>query len=282
MLCLPTPYDAAVRVLDRPATRRALRDGAIVTGLLFAAYLFVVVAPAAGTFGFDAFAYWAVDGDAPYDVAVGALGAFTYSPVVARLFDPFGALEWWQFLWLWTGLLLGTAIWLGGRWALAVLAFPPVALELYHGNVNLLIAAAIVIGWRFPAAWAFVLLTKLTPGVGLLWFAARREWRPLFVVGGVTAALVLVSLIVDGSSWSAWSAYLLDASGGRGVAQARIDLPILLRVPAAALLVIWGGLTDRPWTVPLSAAVAMPVLWPTSFAVLAAIPAQRRFFPDRG
>ena len=28
---------------------------------------------------------------------------------------------------------------------------------------------------RWPAAWAFVLLTKMTPGIGLLWFAFRRD-----------------------------------------------------------------------------------------------------------
>ena len=41
--------------------RRAVRDGLGVAGLLFAAYLFLVVAPKAGTFGFDAYAYWAVE-----------------------------------------------------------------------------------------------------------------------------------------------------------------------------------------------------------------------------
>ena len=38
---------------------------------------------------------------------------------------------------------------------LTLLAFPPVAIELYHGNIHLLIAVAIVLGFRFPAAWAF-------------------------------------------------------------------------------------------------------------------------------
>ena len=33
------------------------------------------------------------------------------------------------------GVLVATALWLGGRRALWVLAFPPVALELYYGNV---------------------------------------------------------------------------------------------------------------------------------------------------
>ncbi len=75
--------------------RRAVIDGGIVAGLLFAVYLFVVVAPAAGTFGFDAYAYWAVDPTQPYAATAGALGAFTYSPAIALAFAPFGLLPFW-------------------------------------------------------------------------------------------------------------------------------------------------------------------------------------------
>src|SRR6186997_638208 len=125
--------------------RRALRDGLVVAGLLATAYLFVVVAPGAKTVGFDAFAYWSVDIKDPYATHIGGLGSFLYTPVMARLFAPAGNLDWPTFLWLWLAVLLGTAIWLGGwRWRwLWVLAFPPVALELYHGNIHLLMAAAI-------------------------------------------------------------------------------------------------------------------------------------------
>ena len=124
---------------------RAARDGAIVAGLLFAGYLFLVVAPAAGTFGFDAFAYWSLNLAAPYARTAGALGAFTYSPVIARLFAPFGMLPFWQFLLLWDALLVGTVVWLGlgsVRSVLAVFAFPAVA----SGNVGGLGIAALA-GW---------------------------------------------------------------------------------------------------------------------------------------
>jgi hypothetical protein len=40
-----------------PVARRALRDGLVLLGLLFAVYLFVIVAPTQGTVGFDAFAF---------------------------------------------------------------------------------------------------------------------------------------------------------------------------------------------------------------------------------
>ena len=44
---------------------------------------------------------------------------------------------------------------------------------------------------RHPAAWAFPLLTKVTTGVGVLWFAFRRDWRSLGIAIGATAVIVL-------------------------------------------------------------------------------------------
>jgi hypothetical protein len=255
-----------------PVARRALRDGLVIAGLLFAAYLFFVVAPSSGTFGFDAFAYWNIDLAAPYSVSAGGLGAFTYTPVIALLFSLFGALPWYTFLWLWTGLLIATLIWLGWRSSLVVLAFPPVALELYHGNVHLLIAAAIVLGFRWPGTWAFVILTKVTPGVGLIWFGVRREWRKLGIALGVTAALVAASLLIDPDLWRAWwSDDVLKTATGAPLNQFSIGIPLWLRLPAAAILVAWGGRTDRAWTVPVAATIGLPILWPTGFAILAAL-----------
>jgi hypothetical protein len=261
------------RVVPRsPLARRAVRDGLAVAGLLFAAFLFFVVAPRTGTFGFDAFAYWHLDLADPYSKSAGGLGAFTYTPVIARLFSPFGSLPWYTFLWLWTGMLVATLIWLGWRSSLVVLAFPPVALELYHGNVHLLIAAAIVLGFRWPATWAFIILTKVTPGIGLVWFAVRREWHKLGIALGVTAALVLVSLIFDADLWRAWlSDDILKTAAGAPLDQFSIGIPLWLRVPAAALLVAWGARTDRAWTVPVAATLSLPILWPTGFAILAAL-----------
>jgi hypothetical protein len=255
---------------------RALRDGAVVAGLLFAAYLFGVIGPQQRTFGFDALAYWVNPISDPYRLTTGTLGAFLYSPVAARMFAPAALLPWPTFLWLWTAVLLGTAVWLGGRRWLWVLAFPPVALELYHGNIHLLIAAAIALGFRYPVAWSFVLLTKVTPGIGLLWFAVRREWRQLAIVGVATAALVAVSVVIDPDLWRQWIDRELLHSLQTGPDQPYIPVPLIVRLPLAAALVVWGARSDRKWTVPLAAAISMPVLWVTAFATLAALPALNR------
>jgi hypothetical protein len=255
---------------------RAVRDGLTIAGLLFGVYLFVVVAPSAQTVGFDAFAYWHLDIEHPYDLSAGAFGAFTYTPAAARLFAPAAMLSWPAFLTLWLAVLVGTVIWLGWRRSLMVLAFPPVAVELYHGNIHLLIAAAIALGFRYPAAWAFVVLTKVTPGIGLLWFAVRREWRSLGIAVAATAAIAGVSFAVDARLWSEWLSGAILRVADEGVGQPALPLPLVLRLPAAALLVAWGGLTDRKWTVPAAAALALPVPWFSGLAILAAIPALDR------
>ena len=267
-----------------PPVRHAVSDGLIIAGLLFAGYLFLVVAPAAGTFGFDAYAYWSVNPADPYAATAGALGAFTYSPAIAYLFGPFGSLPFWQFLWLWTAVLVGTAIWLGGRPVrpiLAVFAFPPVALELYHGNVHLLMAAAIALGFRYPAAWSFVILTKVTPGVGLAWFAVRREWRPLAIALGVTALIAGVTFVANPAAWQSWITDSLGATAtGAPLNQFSLPVPLWIRVALALVVVTWGARTDRRWTVPVAATIALPVLWPSGLAILAAVITLRQDRPQ--
>ena len=262
------------------STRTRLRPighGLVLAGLLVLGYLFVVIGPKVGTFGFDAFAYWFVDVADPYRVPVGGLGAFTYTPVAARLFDPAGLLSWPAFLWLWSAVLLATVIWLGGRRFLWILAFPPVALELFHGNIHLLLAAMCVLGFRYPAVWVFGIFTKATPGIGLLWFLVRREWRNLAIALGLTAVIGAVSLLVDGHLWADWIALAVSAQSGVQVEQAQVPIPLLVRIPVAAVIVIWGARTDRRWTVPVAVTAGLPVLWPSGFAVLAGCLALSRF-----
>lgn len=133
---------------------------------MIGAWIMLVIPAAGQSLGYDAYSYWFVDLAERYALAedsLYALGAFRYAPPVGMVFGLLAAFPWWLFLWLWMALSLGTALWLGGSRAVLILALPPVALELYHGNVHLLMAAAIVLGFRHPWAWAFVLLTKITP-----------------------------------------------------------------------------------------------------------------------
>jgi hypothetical protein len=242
---------------------------AVAGGLAFLAYTFLIQGPVSRIAGADAFAYWSVDLADPYRARVGDFGAFTYSPPMASIASIAGTLPWHTFLPLWTAFLLAVAVWLGGRRALLVLAFPPVAIELYYGNINLLLAVAIVVGMSRPWAWSFVLLTKPTCGVGLLWFVARREWRQLSIALGVTLAIVSASLLVLPSAWRDWVGLLLE-SGQRPPADTWLPIPIWLRLPVAGALVWWGARTDRPWTIAASATLALPVIWFAGLAILVA------------
>jgi hypothetical protein len=60
------------------------------------------------------------------------------------------------------------------------------------------------------------------------------------------------------------------------VHQPQVPIPLAVRLPLAAGLVAWGARTGRTWTLPASAALALPVLWLAGFSILAAIPALRR------
>ena len=269
----PPPFEALPA--DRRLLRtRALRDGLIIAGWLATLFTLVVVTRAAHSLGYDAFSYWSIDFGDLYGRAISsnfALGAFRYTPPIAFLFGPLGALPWWLYLALWEATMLSIVAWLGGRWALVALALPPVALELYHGNIHLLIAAAVALGFRFPGAWSFVLLSKITPGVGLLWFAVRREWRSLGWALGVTAVIALVSAVVAPAYWAEFVRSIM--SNLSEPQYYSVPPPIFIRLPIAALLVIWGARTDRPWTVPVGAMLGLPIIWPHGLTVaLAAVP----------
>jgi hypothetical protein len=273
----PPPFEALP--LDRAMWRpRAVRDGLIIAGWLATGFALIVVTSVVHSFGYDAFAYWSIDLNDLYARGLQSnftLGAFRYAPPSALLFWPLGTLPWWLFLWLWEALLLALVAWLGGRWSLALLALPAVALELYHGNIHLLIAAAVVLGMRYPAAWSFVLLSKVTPGVGLLWFAVRREWRALGIALGATAVIALFTLLVLPEQWREWVNLL--TTNVNASQWGSIPPPAWIRLPLAALVVVWGARTDRPWTVAVAATLGLPILWPHGLTVLAAaVPFLRR------
>lgn len=197
--------------------------------------------------------------------------AYVYSPAFLQLVTPLTALPWQAFMAAWTALLIGAAAFLTGPRLLAAgLLFPFTAMEIAGGNIHLLLAAAIVVGFRWPAAWALVLLTKITPGIALLWFAVRREWRPLAVAGGATLAIVAGSAITMPDAWPRWIEVVM-ANAGKCGTWASVPVPLWIRLPVAIVVVVWGARTDRPWTVPVGAMLALPALWYGGLSMLLAV-----------
>ena len=263
---------AGTRTSGHSGWLRAIGHGLIVAGLLFLAYVFLIVAPREGIFGMDAWAYWSVDRPDVYAVPLSGLGSFPYSPPAALVADTFDSVPWETFIWLWTAFLVGTAIFLGGSglWILVVFAFPPVALDLLYGNIHILLAVAVALGFRYPWTWTFVLLTKFTMGVGLLWFVVRREWRELAIA--VVPALVIcaVSYVFVPQLWADWIDFLLDSPQVVDEAGS-LAVPLWLRMAVAVVVVVWGARTDRRWTVVVAATLALPVLWIAGLATLVGV-----------
>ncbi|MEO5703792.1 MAG: glycosyltransferase 87 family protein, partial [Candidatus Limnocylindrales bacterium] len=218
----------------------------------------------------DAHAYWAVDVLNPYTRPVATQDAFTYPPPAALFFAVLGQLPFEVFEAIWT-LLIGFALlWLTGPWALAFLVLPVVASDLYLGNLHVLLGAAVVGSLRRPGLWAIPLLTKPSVGVGLLWYVVRREWGRLAVALGVTAALAALAFVLAPTLWGQWIDYVLGTGLSQDIGRAyAVPIPFLIRLPAAALLVIWGARTNRPWTLPTAAMLGLPVLWLVGLAMLA-------------
>jgi Glycosyltransferase family 87 len=244
---------------------RPLRDGLILVGLGRAAYYYIVQAIHPWEFaGVDARAYWGIDLAHPYAASgVGVISTYLYSPAFAQVMAPFSLLPFGVFFALWTAMNLALFVWLvRPRPWVGLALFLPVTYELFVGNVHFLIAAAIVLAFRRPATLALPILTKITPGISVLWFAVRREWRAVAEVTLITAAIVAISFALAPSAWFDWVT-LLTSNAERG----QLLLP---RVALGVVLVAVGALTDRRWLVPVAVWIAIPVVWINAWVILLA------------
>ena len=221
----------------------------------------------------DAYAYWSTRAGPLYNgSSVGAVGSYLYSPAFALLIAPIGWLSWPVFNALWTTMNVAILWKLAGRWSFVALVFVPIPLEIIAGNVHLLFAAVAVYGIRYPALWAIPLITKVTPGIGLVWFAVRGEWRSLAVAMGVTGVLVVVSYLLSPQAWSTWIDLLLR-SDSAPTSTPGFYLPIALpiRLAVATVLVVYAAHTNRPWLLPLAMTLSLPLIWLNGLAVLAGL-----------
>jgi len=261
-----------------PARMRAVRQGLTIVGLLALPYI-IWANRERSLFGFDAHAYWAVDLSNLYGASTGNtsdLDAFRYTPAAGQAFAIFHVIPWELFFALWFAAMIAALIWLTGRTWLLLLAFPPIPLELYHGNIHLFLGVAIVLGFRYPAAWAFLLLTKVSPGVGVLWFAFRGEWRRFAVAVGVTLAIAAVSFAVAPDLWRQYAQTMIDNLDYDPGHAYPIPIPLWIRLVVSVVILWWGARTDRRWTVPVAATLSLPIIWFHGFALLvAAIPLWR-------
>ena len=170
--------------LPSHTTRRARERDRLLLVLWFLGGLYASVAIVGWrtALGYDAHAYWLAWHHSPmYGLPPNTADAYLYSPAFAQVLWPLAQLPWPLFLAAWTVAGFALYAWLlrplGRALAAPLLLFClPQAMV---GNIWPLLAVVLVFGFRRPGLWAFPLLTKVTAGVGVVWFAARGEWRNL-------------------------------------------------------------------------------------------------------
>lgn len=244
--------------------RRAIRHGLTLAGLLVAAFYGMQIVAAARPI--DAHCYWVAQLSNLYaDPA-----HYRYSPAFAQAIAPITWLPYPAFLAIWTGLLVGSFAWLAGPLGPLLIFAAPVASEIHSGNIQLLMTLAIVLSFRYPAAWAFVFLTKVTPGIGVLWFAFRREWRQMAIAIGGTALVVAVSFVLAPGLWVAWVETLAGLFF-HPIDQPDLAIPFLVRAPVGLVLLWWGARGGHRWVVPVTAMLTLPMMWYASLSMLIGI-----------
>ncbi len=257
---------------DRDTFDRLALFGCLTVGLICG------IAQATGfiTDPFDAHMYWNANVPDLYPVTWDIAGGYVYPPpmaLVVNFLHPLGwplfiagftTASWWAFWYLTRALALPVLL---ASWMLAPLVGGNVIGYLFMGNVQLLMAAAIVASIRGWPGWTAVpLLTKIV-GIPLVWWAVRREWRNLAIALGATAAVVVVTALVSPESWEAFVRFLTTNTVDTSPVP-MVPIPLPVRLVAAVLLTGWGGLTNRRWTVMIAAGLAIPALYQWSYLAL--------------
>lgn len=237
--------------------------------------------------GVDSHAYWAAwhQGSTLYAAAPEQQDAYLYSPAFAQAIWPLAQLPWPLFCGLWVAMAAAIYSWLlaplPSRWRWPLLLF--CTTDILSGNVWSLFALVLVWGARFPAVWALPLLTKVTPGVGPLWFLVRREWRSLAIALGATALIALLSFLLMPDAWRDWARLLLHPETFRTPGRADFT-PLFhppraflfaVQLPVVAAVTVWAARTDRPWLLAVAMFFASPVFNTNALVLLAAIPRMR-------
>ena len=280
----------ATRLFTQPTVvgRLTLPPLGLVVLATIGAALLLVVALARWGVPSDEHAYWLaanrlLDGLPLYDPAATPVTpyAYWYPPVLAQALVPFAWMPAMWFTAAWTVMMLACLWWLGGRnvlVALALVAFPPVAVEFWFRNVHLVLAVMLVLAVR--RAWLFSAgaSIKIAPGLGLFWLAARGRWRDAAIAGLVGVSILAVSYALSPQAWADWIAIV--TSRGPGDVASFLPIPYVVRAVAGLVLVVVAGRLRSPWAevgLVVGVTIALPTLWMTALSLLiAVVPMWRR------
>jgi glycosyl transferase family 87 len=254
-----------VNQLLQPRRLWVVRDALTTVGIV-AAVLVWLEFTRSGGLPVDVRYYWEADpGNLYPHPELGERNGYNYSPAFEIIVAWGRLLPFELFVALWRAILLMALVYLAGPFTIIALFTVPVASEINAGNVQILLALAVASSFRWPAAWAFVLLTKLTPGVGLVWFALRREWRALMFAVGATIAIAAVSFAPNPD---AWFGYVRLLTGEPAPAVSPYYLSFWVRLPFALAFIIFGAWRGFRWPVVVGATLALPVYYIISTSML--------------
>jgi hypothetical protein len=248
------------------------------------ASLLLVVAVARWGAPSDEHAYWLAarrlfEGHPLYDPTVTIITpfAYLYPPPLAQVLVPVVAVvPDWLFSVGWT-VLMGLALfWLAGRdalRALALIAFPPVAVEFWFRNVHLFLAVLVVLGLRRASGWFAVgAAIKVSPVLGIPYLAVRGRWREAAIAAGVGLAMLVASVLISPDAWRAYLDFVLSTNPLQQSSFVAVPLPI--RGAAGILLALIAGRLPRRVGDPLlvvAVTLALPSLWFTGLSLLVAV-----------
>jgi glycosyl transferase family 87 len=239
--------------------------------ILFAVFVWAQLTTTVGL-PVDVNVYWSADPNNLYpNPELLHSNGYNYSPAFELVVGWGRLLPFDVFVAIWRAAIILAFVWLAGPVGALVIFWVPVASEINAGNIQILLALAVVLSFRgglWPATWAFVLLTKVTPGVGLLWFALRREWRALAVALGVTAAIAAVTFALWPDRWLGWLRLL---TAGTPVPVPPYYLPFWPRIAAAVAVIAVGAWRGWRWPVVVGATLALPVFFSLSPSMLVGV-----------
>lgn len=232
----------------------------------------------------DEHAYWLAAqrlaaGQPLYDPTAfpGTPYAYWYPPPLAQVLAPFTPfVPDLAFSLAWTVLLVGCLVYLAhGRLlvALAMVAFLPIAVELWYRNVHLVLAVLVVLALRrSPLAWIPAAAIKVTPVLGIGYLLAARRYREAIAVSVVGLAVLGVSVVVSPAAWSQFLSVVLGMGGTSGASIVPVPFPVRFAI-AAALAIGAGRVGGRAGESLLVVALVLgnPTLWATSLSMLAAL-----------
>ena len=251
------------RRLSRPAPLHLALAGLVWLWVVF--YLLIALH---GGAGFDSHAYWATRDGIRYVTDPGEQDAYLYSPAFAQAIRPLTLLPWPAFAVLWSLMAVATYAWLAraatGWWRAALFAL--CLGDIVYGNVWWLFALILVFGFRYAALWAIPLVVKVTPAVGLVWFATRGEWRKLGVAVGAAAVIALLSFWLAPGAWADWTGLLQNGHATFP------NTPLLraIRLAAAVCVTLFAARASRPALLPAALWLASPMLSLNGIGVFAA------------